>query len=87
MVVPRRMNWFQKCMVTLGSAFSPNMWRKIFTGRVKIRVYLTSGEHVDIIAHSWEINQTDGKITAWEASGMNKSCFFNVNDIVAWKVK
>lgn len=64
--------------------FQVNTWRFIFTGRAKIRVFLSSGEHMDISVRSWNTDKTNGTITGWEFEDAYRHFQVNPTDIIAW---
>lgn len=81
------MKYFHIVMVNVFALFRARFWRYILTGKIKVRVYLSSGEHMDLIVHKWETQKTNGIIDTWSADGILKEFQVNPKAIIAWRVR
>lgn len=61
--------------------FLPNTWRAVFLRKVKVRIYLDSGQHIDVLCESW--NVTVGKNASYKFTGMYSEVLIDPARIVA----
>lgn len=77
---------FTKCVWMLVALFSTHNWRFIFTGQVKVRVFLKSGRHVDVYCKEGTLNLGAGN-KSYKFAGLRHMVDFDPTEIVAMEVR
>jgi hypothetical protein len=74
------LKWF-KYKLSIG------FWRNVFFGHVKVRVYLKSGNHVDLIVENWKTESKGGEIHTGTADGIWHRFGLDPGQIEAWRAR
>lgn len=61
----------------------PATWRYLFLGKTKVRVYLSSGEHVDVLCKRWNVTFIANGCSHYKIEGMHKTVTFAIDSIIA----
>ena len=64
---------------------TPTTWRKILTGRVRIALYLSSGQTVKFNVTNWKTSGLSGGPKSYTAEGMREMFAFGAGEIVGWQ--
>lgn len=80
------MNWLQKTIYWTASIltfpFRPNTWRWLLMHDMKVRVYLDSGQYVNVYCEKFNINLSKGE-KSYSFTGLRREVAFDPSRIIA----
>lgn len=63
----------------------PMWWRFMLMRKIKVRVFLRSGEHIDLLCSEWKVTTRDGRVASYSFDGIFNSIAIVPGEIIAVK--
>lgn len=77
-------NKFQKIVWGLFWLTTPDYWRRLLTGRARVRIYLSSGESFKVSVAAINVS-LNGNSKSYSASGISNSFSLDAGELIGFK--